>query len=176
MEIDIRKASGQDIDGIAQLYDDLNDYLAEHTNYPGWAKGVYPTREDAEQGYAESALFVAEIDDEVAGTIILNHEPEQGYEKAIWLTESDYSNIIVIRTLAIHPQFLKTGVGKALMQFAKQYAKQQGMQSIRLDVYDQNLPAIKLYEQSGYTYIANVDLGYKEYGLDAYNLYELVLL
>lgn len=172
----IRKATMQDIDKIAQLYDDLNDYLANHTNYPGWAKGVYPTKQDALQGHAEDALFIAEIKGETAGTIIINHAPEHGYEKATWLTESDYSKIMVIRTLAVHPHFLKAGVGKALMQFAKQYAKEQNMQSIRLDVYDQNLPAIKLYEHSGYTYIDNVDLGYKEYGLDAYNLYELVLL
>ena len=34
--MEIRKGSWQDIDAIAALYEDLNNYLEGHTNYPGW--------------------------------------------------------------------------------------------------------------------------------------------
>ena len=43
-----------DLEQIEFLYNDLCDYLEVHENYPGWAKGVYPTREDAERGIREN--------------------------------------------------------------------------------------------------------------------------
>lgn len=42
--MEIRKAVLVDLDGIARLYDAACDHLEAHENYPGWAKGVYPTR------------------------------------------------------------------------------------------------------------------------------------
>lgn len=47
MRIIIRSATASDIDAIEYLYNDLNDYLATHENYPRWKKGIYPIREDA---------------------------------------------------------------------------------------------------------------------------------
>ncbi|WP_312648537.1 hypothetical protein [Aminipila sp.] len=50
MKLTIRKASNHDIDELEQLYDELNDYLESTINFPGWKKGVYPTRKDAING------------------------------------------------------------------------------------------------------------------------------
>lgn len=75
----IRKGTTQDIDELATLYDDLNDYLECHTNYPGWSKGIYPIREDAEQGIQEENLFIALQDNKIVGTLILRHKPEEAY-------------------------------------------------------------------------------------------------
>ena len=59
MKPTIRKASVTDLDAISTLYEALCDYLEAHTNYPGWIKGIYPSREDAEKGLREEALYVA---------------------------------------------------------------------------------------------------------------------
>ncbi len=48
MNILIRAATGNDIDEVERLYNDLNDYLAVHENGPRWKKGVYPLRKHAE--------------------------------------------------------------------------------------------------------------------------------
>lgn len=53
----IRKAVSTDIDEIECLYNDLNDYLAQNVNYPGWIRDVYPIRQDAEDGFNEQALY-----------------------------------------------------------------------------------------------------------------------
>ena len=47
------KADFTDIEEISKLYDDVCDYLCTHENYPGWKKGVYPTKDDAESGIKE---------------------------------------------------------------------------------------------------------------------------
>lgn len=106
MEDQIRIATANDIDQITKLYDTLIDYLVAGTNYPGWIKGIYPTRADAEAGLKEGKLFVAAEDDKVMGSVILSHNPEPAYLDAKWLTDCDYSKIIVIHTLAVHSDYL----------------------------------------------------------------------
>lgn len=52
------KASFDDLEKISRLYDDVCDELDVRTNYPGWKKGVYPTRDDALDGWREGVLYV----------------------------------------------------------------------------------------------------------------------
>lgn len=170
--MEIRKGTLQDIDEVAALYDALNDYLESHTNYPGWKKDIYPIREDAEQGIREENLWVAIEDGRIAGTVILNHQPEEAYQTVDWHNSFLYQDIFVVHTLAIHPQFMKRGIGRALLEFAEAYARQQNIKEIRLDVYEKNVPAIRLYESMGFRYVDTVDLGYGMHGLNAFRLYQ----
>ena len=156
----IRKGTETDIEEVSALYDAVNDYLESHTNYPGWRKGVYPTREDAAQGIAENNLFVAEVEGQIAGTFILRHRPEEAYALADWGNQLDYSEILVLYTFAVHPRFLRQGIGKQLMEFILGYAAREKIKAVRLDVYEKNTPAIRLYEQMGFQYVDTVDLGY----------------
>lgn len=171
----IRVGMPEDIDEVSALYDDLNDYLESHTNYPGWRKGVYPIREDAVSGIEEKALFVAVENGKIVGTVILRHQPEKAYELVDWKNQLDYSEIFVIYTLAVHPQFLGCGIGKKMMEFILSYANEQNMKAVRLDVYEKNMPAIRLYESFGFQYIDAVDLGYGMYGLDRFFVYQKIL-
>ncbi len=173
--ISIRKAVETDIDCIGKLYEDICDHLEKHNNYSGWKKGIYPVRADAEKGLMENALYAAWAGEKIAGTVILNHEPEEGYKNGKWLTEDDYRYIYVIHTLAVHPEFLKCGIGTKLLMFAEQKARKEGCVSIRLDVVKGNIPAEQLYQKCGYQLMGTVSLGYEAYGLPWYHLYEKVL-
>lgn len=175
MNINIVLGTEHDIDELEQLYHDLIDYLVAGINYPGWVKGVYPTRDNAIAGVESHTLYVAKHNGRITGSLILSHKPEAAYKNANWLFESDYSDVFVIHTFAVHPDYMKCGIGKALMDFAIQHSIESGVKSIRLDVYEGNLPAIHLYEKSGFQYIATVDLGYGHYGLPWFKLYEKLL-
>ena len=130
-----------DLEQIEFLYNDLCDYLEVHENYPGWKKGVYPTREDAERG----------------------------------IRENDYSRIYVLYTLAVHSGCLQHGFGMEILKYVEKLAEKEHCISIRLDVVKGNIPAEKLYQKNGYKFIDTISLGYEEYGLQRYNLYEKVL-
>ncbi len=175
MNIKIEKAGIGHIEEITQLYDSLNDYLAATVNYPGWKKGIYPIREDALKGISEDSLYVALDHGKIAGSIILNHEPENGYGSVNWTSNEDYCKIYVIHTLAVEPYYLKKGIGEGLMQFSIEQGRRDGMKALRLDVYEKNSPAIKLYEKLGFSYAGTADLGYSSYGLDRFRLYERCL-
>lgn len=170
----IIKATPEHLDELEELYNELNDYFSSTVNYPGWIKHIYPIRETAENALAEGSLFVAIENESIAGSIILNHEPEDAYHQVEWLTETDYKNILVIRTLVVHPKFLHKGVGSRLMEFARQFASENGIESIRLDVSVNNKPAINLYKKAGYQYIGTVDLGLPYEHLKWFELYELI--
>lgn len=171
----IEKGSLDDINELECLYNDLNDYLETHTNFPGWRKGIYPVKETAIAGIEEGNLFVMRNDKHILGSVILRHIPESAYSKADWKAELEYEDIFVIYTLAVHPIYLSKGVGKALMDFIIQYSKDLNMKAIRLDVYEKNTPAISLYKRYGFQYIDTIDLGYSAYGLDKFELYQKIL-
>jgi len=171
----IRKGNISDISKLENLYNELNDYLEATINYPGWIKHVYPVRETAEEGIKENTLFVLEIENTIAGSIILNHKPEKTYTQAEWQINADDIDILIIHTLVTHPAYMKQGIASQLMEFAEKHARDKQIKAIRLDVSVNNDAAIALYEKHGYKYIATVDLelGYEH--LKWFRLYELVL-
>lgn len=174
-ELQIKKATTADLDGITALYQAVCDHLATHENHPGWKKDVYPARVDAQNALSANALYVAKSSECITGTVILNHEPETGYQNGNWLTENDYNHIYVVHTLAVHPDHLKCGIATKLLLFAEQLARQEGCVSIRLDVSKRNLPAQRLYQKCGYQQIGTVSLGLEAYGLPWFELYEKAL-
>ena len=130
MDIIIQLGTLNDVDELEQLYNDLNDYLEMGINYPGWIKGIYPVRQNAIDGIMSNHLFIAKYNGRIVGSIILKHEPEKEYRKAKWNFESDYSDVFVIYTLTVHPNYLQCGVGKCLIDFAIQHGKVQHMKSL----------------------------------------------
>ena len=175
MKVEIKKGTMKNLDELERLYNELNDALSEGTNYPGWIKGIYPIRENALKGIEDGNLFIAECNGKIVGSIILSHEPEDGYEKVQWDIEAECDEIIVIRTFVVHPDYFKQKVGFSLMKFAEEEAERCNMKSIRLDVYENNMPAIKLYEKMGYKYLDTIDLGLGHYGLDWFKIYEKII-
>ena len=67
------------------------------------------------------------------------------------------------------------GVGRQLVHFVVDYGRKNGMKAVRLDVYEKNEPAIRLYQKCGFQYIDTVDLGYGKYGLDRFALFQKLL-
>ena len=102
MKFVIESGTPADIDELEKLYDDLNDYLSATTNYPGWIKGINPIHEDA-VGIENNTLFVVRYDGKIAGSIILDHHPDEAYNSVRWKIETNYSHIFVIRTFVVHP-------------------------------------------------------------------------
>lgn len=175
MDFKMEVATSQDVDAIAQLYDEVNDALAQGINYPGWAKGIYPIKEDAQKAVEEQSLFKICQGDKLIGSVVLNHIGESAYALAQWNYTGDAKNIFVIHTLMVHPACGNQGIGKQILKLVDAYALDNGIKAIHLDVREQNLPAIRLYEKCDYTHIATVDLGYEATGNPQFRLYEKLI-
>jgi len=57
------------------------------------------------------------------------------------------------------------------LDFSIEHSIKSQAKSIRLDVYDGNIPAIRIYEKCAFKYIDTVDLGLGNYGLNRFRLY-----
>ena len=175
MEIKVRQANDGELDEVERLYGELNDYLAEHVNYPRWSREVYPLREHAEEGLRAGNLYVALCGEKIAGTVIFLYEQGEAYRSVEWQIGFDVP-VIIIHILAVHPAYMGCGVGKALLEYAEELGRSQGMRAVRLDTFEENLPAVRLYEKCGFSYRGLVDLGLEEiYGLKWYKAFEKIL-
>ena len=99
MKFVIESGTPADIDELEKLYDDLNDYLSATTNYPGWIKAfILFVKMRKSVGIENNTLFAAVYDGKIAGSIILDHHPDEAYNSVRWKIETNYSHIFVIRT------------------------------------------------------------------------------
>lgn len=173
--ITIRLGTPEDLDALVQLYDAVCDHMAAAVNYTGWKKGAYPARQDAEEGIRDGILYLAEEDGEAMGSFILSHRQEDAYAGVKWQADLPERDVLTIYTFMVDPQKRGRGIGREMLHFAASQGLAQGAKAIRLDVYEKNLPAIKLYESAGFRYIDTVSLGLEDIGLDRFLLYEKLL-
>ncbi len=175
MNISIEIGRSNNIDELEKLYDDLNDYLSSGINYSGWAKGIYPTREDASVAIKNKHLYMAKYENKIVGTVVINNIYDESYDDITWDFEGENHEIFVVHTLAVHPDYMRFNIAEKLLGFVQEHAKEHGAKAIRLDVYEKNIPAIKLYEKLGYTHMGKVDLGFSKRGLQWYKVYEKLI-
>ena len=86
---------------------------------------------------------------------------KKNYELAAWKIDAQDHEVYVIHTLAVHPQFKGLKIAQKLLEYADELAKNNGVKTIRLDVRKGNVPAIKLYERCGYTYVGAINLDFR---------------
>lgn len=175
MSLIVRRGMPEDLDALENLYGEVCDHMAATVNYTGWKRDVYPARQDAETGIREGTLFLAEEDGEAAGSFILSPRQEAAYAGAHWQAELEERDVLTVYTFTVHPKRRGRGVGRAMLAFAARYAAERGVKALRLDVYEKNLPARRLYESAGFRYAGTVSLGLEDIGLDWFRLYEKLL-
>ena len=175
MSLIIRRGTPEDLDALENLYGEVCDHMAATVNYTGWKRDVYPARQDAEAGVREGTLFLAEETGKAAGSFILSPRQEAAYAGANWQAELEERDVLTVYTFTVHPKRRGRGVGRAMLAFAARYASEQGAKALRLDVYEKNLPARRLYESAGFRYVDTVSLGLEDIGLDRFRLYEKLL-
>ncbi len=174
-ELVIRKASSLDIESMEQFYRDVTEYLSNNINYPAWEKDIYPARADAEKSIRNQSLIVATLDNEIVGSAIINNEYPTQYNKVKWLGNFDDNEILIIHTFAVSPKHSKKGVGVEMIKWIESYAKKNGVKSLRLDCYEVNPPAQKLYEKCGFIFLDTISIGLEAIGLDWFMIYEKLM-
>jgi ribosomal protein S18 acetylase RimI-like enzyme len=90
------------------------------------------------------AVFVAEIDGEVAGfaTTLVKVSSEE-------IEDGDFEYGLVY-DLVVAPQYRRRGIGRHLLAAAEAFARESGMQWLRIGVLAQNHAAASLYDDMGF--------------------------
>ena len=150
-----RKATINDLEEITALY------MAVHTEEEagrmstGWIRSVYPTRQTVESALKADDLFTEVVDGKIVAVGRINQEQVDVYKDVNWEFEVSDKQIMVLHTLAVHPEEQGKGYASAFCDFYEKYALEQGCNYLRIDTNEKNKNARRLYKK----------LGYKEVGI-----------
>ena len=126
---DIRRASADDAATIAAI---TNDAYAKYV--PLMGRNPQPMNADYGQMLAEHPIWLLYVEGQPAGLIVLMHEPEA----------------LLIYSVAVHPQHQRLGLGRQLLSWAEEQARQAGYAAIRLYTNALMVENIALYGRLGY--------------------------
>ncbi len=129
----------------------------------------YPSTQNFEKDIERAELYLLENDNRIIGTIVISTFMDEEYSQTNWLTPNE--NNIYIHRLAVHPDFQGKGFAQQLMDFAENYARQNGYASVRLDTFSQNPRNQKFYESRGYQKLDDIFFpNQSEYPFHCYEL------
>lgn len=119
-----------------------------------WQDG-YPNPEVIADDIDRGVGYVLTRNDAIVGytAILINDEPEYTNIEGKWLT---YDDFVVFHRVAIAEKWLGQGLAKELLFHIENFARNQGINSIKADTNFDNKPMLSLFEKSGYVYCGEV--------------------
>lgn len=108
---------------------------------------------------AKGAFYIAESNNSILGYISL--------------LQRSNNKTLRIYSLAVHPAFRGLQVGKRLIDVGKEFANNEGLYRISLEVKIDNLAAIRLYNRNEFV-VTGVIPNYYENGEDAFRMEAIV--
>ena len=171
----ITKALPEEYPEVRKFYHSLIDAIQDAQYRPMWQKDIYPAPEDLRSAIGEGTLFIGRCGERIAGAMVVNQKYNEEYRHAAWPSALDEGEFLVIHMLGVHSDFTGRGFAKQLVRYALDMAAETGFKAIRLDVLKGNLPANRLYESFGFSYIETMKMFYEDTGWMEFDLYELQL-
>ena len=89
----------------------------------------------------------------------------------IFNVTSPKKHVICLQMISVSPNARGKGVGKKMLDYMNEIAKNNGSNQIILDVIDNNKGAIKLYEREGYTISKHVNTKLFTHGMGFDGIY-----
>jgi len=172
----IRPAISADLPFIAAIYDAILDQEESGPVYTNWQRGKYPTEETARQALEAGTLYVGEEDEgTIWGVVNLNGEQLPEYSAIPWSIPAAECQVGVIHTLCIHPAQAGRGHAREMVAFCETESRRQGKTVIRLDTWEHNVPANRLYPSLGYRYAGVTEFFFQGFVRENLNCYEKAL-
>jgi len=148
----IRRAKISEITDIITISKACAQFMIDKGIYQ-W-NDEYPSREDFERDIKQDELFVLELNNKIAGTIVISTYMDEEYKAVQWLTPN--GNNIYIHRLSVHPENQGKGHAQELMNFAEDFTRTNNFDSVRLDTFSQNKRNQRFYETRGYKKLGDI--------------------
>lgn len=175
MSLTIRQASVAEFAAVRAFYDHLIDALETRPHHPMWSKDGHPADAYLMAALERSELWIAELQGQLVGAMVVNHDANDGYRNVAWRVQADATEVSIVHALGVSPHCQGQGIGSAMMHHVMDCARAAGEKAIRLDLIDLNLPAERVYLSLGFYKCAEVRLFYKEVGWQLFHMYEYAL-
>ena len=146
MEMEFRPATPDDLDALVALYAaaarDMRDRGIDQ-----WDE-YYPDREILSEDVESGDMVLGLLDGELACAYVVNRDCDPEYASGAWAHAQ--GRFCVLHRLCVNPAMQGKGLARQAMARMEKTAREQGFDSVRLDVFSQNLHAQRLYEGLGY--------------------------
>lgn len=161
--MEFRLARMSDLESIKTMYKEI----IENMNRQGiniW-DDIYPCEFFAED-INNDRLYVLKTKDEILSAFALGKN-NLGENAVEW--KAPHAKAIYLDRLGVNVKYSKTGIGRLMLEKAKEIARSNDAEYLRLFVVDTNEPAIRLYEKKNFTKAKGV---YEERFEDGFCLHE----
>lgn len=141
-EINIRTATLNDLDTLLRFEQGV---INAERPFDSTLKNTNILYYDIEEMITAShiELIVAEIEAEVIGSGYARIEDSKPYLQ--------HQQHAYLGFMYVHPKHRGKGINKKIIEALTQWARSKNITELRLDVYNNNLGAIKAYEKVGFT-------------------------
>lgn len=129
---------------------------------------TYPNLQIVEDDARSRSLFVIREDGRCVGSVCLNDLQPAEYCSVPWRCTG--GRALVVHRLCVLPERQRRGVGRRLMEFAEDCARERGFACIRLEVYIGAPRAVALYEHLGYQRVGQVRFPRRRLPFDCFEL------
>jgi ribosomal protein S18 acetylase RimI-like enzyme len=152
----IRLATITDLPQIMQLVAGVVPEMNAAGNFQ-W-DNMYPNLQVFEKDIALNQLWVAQIDDNIAGIAAITTDQEPEYAQVGWDVNQE---AIVIHRLAVNIKHQGKGIAAALLLQAEKEAITRNIKFLRIDTNTANQATQKLFPKLGYQYAGEIGLGFR---------------
>ena len=144
--INYRKATREDLPAIHALVQDAVAALQQNGNYQ-W-DDRYPRDEDFLPDILTDTQYVGILDDKIAMIFALNTDCDPQYRDGKWRYPD--ARFTGLHRFIFHPSYWGRGLSRIALSDIIDLLYQEGVETIRLDVYRENRPAQRLYRSFGF--------------------------
>lgn len=138
LRIEHISTEGKELDIVRSLFRDYENELDEDLCFQSFeAELAEPLKK---YGPPHGDILLAYWNGEVAGCIALTHMKEEG--------------VCEMKRLYVIPAFRKNNIGRMLVKALLSSAREKNYSIMRLDTLDKLVPAIRVYEQFGFSNIS----------------------
>jgi len=165
----IRKATLDDLLEVLKIYEDAIEKFAKEKTFQ-WEKGYPPNEKSFKDDLVSNEIYVLLINNKVAGvmTFLLNGEEDYLEIDGKWLNDEKY---LTIHRIAVSKEYYGKGVGRKLIDFAKNYCLENDYLNIRIDTHALNYDMKRMLERNGFIKCGVIKLRNKNNDLrDAYQI------
>lgn len=146
MYIDFRSAKDSDVYAVLDILKRASQKMTEQ-GIDQW-DDLYPDISDVTNDISEGCMFIGEHDGQIVSVYTFNRKWDEEYKNGSWKYPED--SCAVIHRLCVDPVSQNSGIGKNTLQHIEKTAADEGIRSLRLDVFSKNPYALRLYQNLNY--------------------------
>jgi ribosomal protein S18 acetylase RimI-like enzyme len=120
----------------------------------------FPDTEQIMNDLQGGTIYLAKDKGVCKGMVALNKKEPEEYKSLSFKVKS--TKALYLQNMAVHPTWQGKGIANQMVDFAQNYARENGFDCIRLDIFKPSEIARQLYEKNSFKEVASFHTEYQK--------------